>query len=138
MAYRILLSGGGTGGHLVPALNLAAALQRAAPDVQVILVGARRGIEAMKEQQHDAAMGRNRFSSHRGIDQNPQCSLCSNHESCQIDHSGLVDHVIQPITATRPGGIRASVDQRPKLIPDFRDSTGQTARSPRFVLVMPR
>ena len=46
MAYRILLSGGGTGGHLVPALNLAAALQRATPDVQVMLVGARRGIEA--------------------------------------------------------------------------------------------
>lgn len=46
MAYRILLSGGGTGGHLVPALNLAAALKRAVPDVQVVLVGARRGIEA--------------------------------------------------------------------------------------------
>ena len=46
MAYRILLSGGGTGGHLVPALNLAAALRRAAPEVQVVLVGARRGIEA--------------------------------------------------------------------------------------------
>jgi UDP-N-acetylglucosamine--N-acetylmuramyl-(pentapeptide) pyrophosphoryl-undecaprenol N-acetylglucosamine transferase len=46
VAYRILLSGGGTGGHLVPALNLAAALKRAAPEVQVVLVGARRGIEA--------------------------------------------------------------------------------------------
>ncbi|NNK48210.1 MAG: UDP-N-acetylglucosamine--N-acetylmuramyl-(pentapeptide) pyrophosphoryl-undecaprenol N-acetylglucosamine transferase [Gemmatimonadetes bacterium] len=46
MAYRILLSGGGTGGHLVPALNLAAALRRAAPEVQVMLVGARRGIES--------------------------------------------------------------------------------------------
>lgn len=46
MAYRILLSGGGTGGHLYPALNLAAALRRAAPDAQLMLVGARRGIES--------------------------------------------------------------------------------------------
>jgi len=46
VALRILLSGGGTGGHLYPALNLAAALRRAAPDAQLMLVGARRGIEA--------------------------------------------------------------------------------------------
>jgi UDP-N-acetylglucosamine--N-acetylmuramyl-(pentapeptide) pyrophosphoryl-undecaprenol N-acetylglucosamine transferase len=46
VAYRILLSGGGTGGHLYPALNLAAALRRAEPDIQIVLVGARRGIEA--------------------------------------------------------------------------------------------
>lgn len=46
MAYRILLSGGGTGGHLYPALNLAAALRRAEPDAEVVLLGARRGIEA--------------------------------------------------------------------------------------------
>lgn len=46
MAHRILLSGGGTGGHLLPALNLAAALRRASPDAQLMIVGARRGIEA--------------------------------------------------------------------------------------------
>jgi UDP-N-acetylglucosamine--N-acetylmuramyl-(pentapeptide) pyrophosphoryl-undecaprenol N-acetylglucosamine transferase len=46
MAYRILLAGGGTGGHLVPALNLATALRRAVPDAQIMLIGARRGIEA--------------------------------------------------------------------------------------------
>lgn len=46
MKYRILLSGGGTGGHLVPAMNLASAFRRAAPDVEVLLVGARRGVEA--------------------------------------------------------------------------------------------
>ena len=38
--------GGGTGGHLMPALNLAAALRRAEPTVELLLVGARRGIEA--------------------------------------------------------------------------------------------
>lgn len=46
MGERILLAGGGTGGHLYPSLNLAAALRRASPEVEVLLVGATRGIEA--------------------------------------------------------------------------------------------
>ena len=46
MGARILLAGGGTGGHLVPALNLAAALRAARPDLELMLVGASRGIEA--------------------------------------------------------------------------------------------
>lgn len=46
MAVRILIAGGGTGGHLVPALNLAAALRRAAPRCELLLVGAERGVEA--------------------------------------------------------------------------------------------
>ena len=46
MGARILLAGGGTGGHLMPALNLAAALREARPDVELMLVGAERGIEA--------------------------------------------------------------------------------------------
>lgn len=45
MAARILIAGGGTGGHLVPALNLAAALRRAEPACELLLVGAERGIE---------------------------------------------------------------------------------------------
>ncbi|MFW6039631.1 MAG: UDP-N-acetylglucosamine--N-acetylmuramyl-(pentapeptide) pyrophosphoryl-undecaprenol N-acetylglucosamine transferase [Gemmatimonadota bacterium] len=46
MPSRILIAGGGTGGHLVPALNLAAALRRAEPACQLLLVGAERGIES--------------------------------------------------------------------------------------------
>lgn len=45
MPSRILIAGGGTGGHLVPALNLAAALRRAEPGVELLLVGAERGVE---------------------------------------------------------------------------------------------
>ena len=43
---RVLLSGGGTGGHLYPALALADALRAEAPNVAVHIVGATRGVEA--------------------------------------------------------------------------------------------
>lgn len=46
MDARVLITGGGTGGHLYPALNLAAALRRRAPDVELLYVGSRRGLEA--------------------------------------------------------------------------------------------
>ncbi|MGQ0539702.1 MAG: undecaprenyldiphospho-muramoylpentapeptide beta-N-acetylglucosaminyltransferase [Gemmatimonadaceae bacterium] len=42
---RIFLAGGGTGGHLYPALAIARALQRAMPEVQPLFIGSRRGIE---------------------------------------------------------------------------------------------
>ena len=41
-----VFSGGGTGGHLYPALALADALTRARPDVHPFFVGAERGLEA--------------------------------------------------------------------------------------------
>lgn len=43
---RVLFAGGGTGGHLYPALALAAAFQERDPTTEVMFVGARRGIEA--------------------------------------------------------------------------------------------
>ena len=42
---KIVIAGGGTGGHLMPALALADALRAARPDVALLLVGAQRGIE---------------------------------------------------------------------------------------------
>ncbi|HSG81979.1 MAG TPA: UDP-N-acetylglucosamine--N-acetylmuramyl-(pentapeptide) pyrophosphoryl-undecaprenol N-acetylglucosamine transferase, partial [Gemmatimonadota bacterium] len=42
-----IIAGGGTGGHLYPALNLAEALKRRAGDeIEILLVGAQRGVEA--------------------------------------------------------------------------------------------
>jgi UDP-N-acetylglucosamine--N-acetylmuramyl-(pentapeptide) pyrophosphoryl-undecaprenol N-acetylglucosamine transferase len=42
----VILAGGGTGGHLYPALALGEALQQLDPDIHVHYVGARRGVEA--------------------------------------------------------------------------------------------
>ena len=45
-APRVLFAGGGTGGHLYPALALAEAFRRKHPGTQVFFVGAQRGVEA--------------------------------------------------------------------------------------------
>ncbi len=42
----VLVAGGGTGGHLMPALAIAAALRERHPEWRVVMVGATRGVEA--------------------------------------------------------------------------------------------
>ena len=41
----VVFTGGGTGGHLYPALAIARALVRQRPDVETLFIGAQRGIE---------------------------------------------------------------------------------------------
>lgn len=43
---RVLISGGGTGGHLFPAIAIAQALSRKDPDGQVLYLGSQSGLEA--------------------------------------------------------------------------------------------
>lgn len=42
----VFIAGGGTGGHLMPALAIATELRRQRPDLEPVLIGAERGIEA--------------------------------------------------------------------------------------------
>ena len=42
---RVLLAGGGSAGHIEPALAVADALRRADPDVEVTCLGTERGLE---------------------------------------------------------------------------------------------
>ncbi len=44
-SYRFLVSGGGTGGHIFPALSIANALKKANPDNEILFVGAENRME---------------------------------------------------------------------------------------------
>lgn len=48
MAKRIIISGGGTGGHIFPAIAIANALKRLAPDIEILFVGANGRMEMEK------------------------------------------------------------------------------------------
>src|SRR3970040_2155994 len=43
---KVMLAGGGTGGHLFPALAIADELKRRRPEVEIVFIGTKRGLEA--------------------------------------------------------------------------------------------
>lgn len=45
---RVIISGGGTGGHIFPAISIAHALKRIAPDTEILFVGAKNRMEMEK------------------------------------------------------------------------------------------
>ncbi len=45
---RVMIAGGGTGGHLFPALAVAEAVQKLAPGTRIMFVGSDRGLEAQR------------------------------------------------------------------------------------------
>src|SRR3954463_7946309 len=48
MAKRIIIAGGGTGGHIFPAIAIANALKKADPTTEILFVGARGKMEMEK------------------------------------------------------------------------------------------
>ena len=48
MGRRIVIAGGGTGGHIFPALSIAQALRLAEPDIEILFVGAKGRMEMRK------------------------------------------------------------------------------------------
>ncbi|HEY4208980.1 MAG TPA: undecaprenyldiphospho-muramoylpentapeptide beta-N-acetylglucosaminyltransferase [Puia sp.] len=48
MSKKIIIAGGGTGGHIFPAIAIAGALKRQAPDVELLFVGAKGKMEMEK------------------------------------------------------------------------------------------
>ena len=45
---RIIISGGGTGGHIFPALSIANAIKEARPDAEILFVGAEGRMEMQR------------------------------------------------------------------------------------------
>ncbi len=48
MSYNILISGGGTGGHIFPAISIANAIRRIHPDARILFVGAEDRMEMQR------------------------------------------------------------------------------------------
>lgn len=48
MAHRVIISGGGTGGHIFPAIAIANALRRIEPNIEILFVGAEGKMEMEK------------------------------------------------------------------------------------------
>lgn len=42
---KVILSGGGTGGHIYPALTIADQIKKLRPDARIIFVGTQQGLE---------------------------------------------------------------------------------------------
>ena len=48
MRWRIIIAGGGTGGHIFPAIAIANAIKEMQPDVEILFVGAKGKMEMEK------------------------------------------------------------------------------------------
>ncbi|MEB3029918.1 glycosyltransferase, partial [Parvimonas micra] len=48
MAKKIIIAGGGTGGHIFPAIAIANAIKKLAPDTEILFIGAKGKMEMEK------------------------------------------------------------------------------------------
>ena len=44
-AKKVILAGGGTGGHIYPAIAIAQAIRKSFPDSDILFIGTERGLE---------------------------------------------------------------------------------------------
>ena len=58
---RVLVSGGGTGGHIYPALSLMNYLKEQDPSTEFLYVGTERGLRVQSFQKQDMILKRLRF-----------------------------------------------------------------------------
>ena len=62
---RIIIAGGGTGGHIFPAIAIANALKKMDGSIEILFVGAKGRMEMEKVPQAGYKMCRHPFSVHR-------------------------------------------------------------------------
>ena len=44
---KVIMTGGGTGGHIYPAIAIADEIKKRFPDAEILFVGAKRGLDGM-------------------------------------------------------------------------------------------
>lgn len=71
---KIIIAGGGTGGHLYPALAIARALREKYPESDLLFLGTRKGLEARVVPQNGFQI---RFIRARGLSRNPLRALAA-------------------------------------------------------------
>ena len=105
---KIVFTGGGTGGHVNPALNIAKAVRKENPHAEISFVGTKRGIEstlvpkAGYEIDFVEVQGFRRKLSFTGIKENCNSKQCFSHKAAfrhfyictqrfhQLDTNGLI------------------------------------------------
>jgi UDP-N-acetylglucosamine--N-acetylmuramyl-(pentapeptide) pyrophosphoryl-undecaprenol N-acetylglucosamine transferase len=66
-AFRVVIAGGGTGGHVFPALALADALHRLGPEVETLFIGSVGGLEQQLVPRHGHRLELLRIDKLRGV-----------------------------------------------------------------------
>ncbi len=130
----VVFSGGGTGGHLYPALALAGALESAVPGLTSLFVGARRGLEArvlpQREKDHllvpVEGFKRDRLLANVRVLMNLGISFVSVLRVFLVRRPRLV--VVTGGYAAGPAGLVASLLRIPLVVQEQNAVPGVTAR----------
>lgn len=130
----VVFSGGGTGGHLYPALALARALESSVPGLSAFFVGARRGLEArvlpQKAREHllvpVEGFNRDRILANVGVLLNLGVSFLSVLRAFLARRPRLV--VVTGGYAAGPAGLAAAVLRIPLVIQEQNAVPGVTVR----------